>query len=165
MFGTGPVHSVNVLTLTELELRTCSGLSGLLTFNLTRVACKETVFLEDRTVLGIDLDQSACYTQTSGFRLSVNTSPIKVDVDVEIFGQVKNRERLLNDELKDFEREIGFQRFAVDSNRTFTGFHVYAGYSSLSTSNGVYNFHTHYLISFNLMVFGFWPACGCSAPA
>ena len=58
-------------------------------------------------------------------------------------------------ELENLEREIGCKLLVVDCNLTLTRLHEYASHSGLTTTYGVYNFHNSYLISFNLMVFGF----------
>ena len=74
--------------------------------------------------------------------------------DVIVLSSRGNQQRLFYDILENLQRKIGVQRLLVDSNVTLTGFHVNASYSSFSASDGIYNFHTHYLISFNLIVLG-----------
>ena len=159
------IRSCVRLTLAELELATCSGLSGLLTLNLSGITREESGLLQHRTHLGVDLAQCACDTQTSGLSLSLDTTSVEVDHDVVILGSVRGQQRLLNLELENLEREIGCKLLVVDCNLTITRLHEYASHSGLTTTYGVYNFHNSYLISFNLMIFGFWAVCGCSGPA
>ena len=94
------------------------------------------------------------------FKFRVYVSGRKKTYDV-----VSIEYRWFNHKLENFERKISFERFFIDCNGTITRFHVHACNSSFPTSYGVYNFHSFYLISFNLMVLGFCAACGCSAPA
>lgn len=72
------------LTLAELELAACSGLTGLLTLNLAGIARQESVLLEHGAELGVDLAQSACDTQTSGLGLPLDTAAVEVDGDVVV---------------------------------------------------------------------------------
>ena len=95
-----------VLTLAELELATCSGLSGLLTLNLAGIAREESGLLQYRAHLGVDLAQCACDTQTSGLGLSLDATAIEVDGDVVALGSVGSQQRLLYLELENLEREI-----------------------------------------------------------
>lgn len=148
-------NSVVRLTLAELELTTCSGLTGFLTLNFAGIARQESVLLQNRTELGIDLAQCACDTQTSRLSLPLDTATVQIDGDIVVLCGVGSQQRLLHLELKDVERKIDFQRFAVDRNLPFTRLHEYASHSSLTTTYGIYNFHNSYLISFNLIAFGF----------
>ena len=155
-----------VLTLAELELATCSGLTGLLTLNLAGIAGQESGLLQHRTHLGVNLAQCASDTQTSGFGLSLDATAIEVDSDVVALDSVGSQQRLLYLELENLEREIGGKLLVVDCNLTLARLHEYASHSGLTTTYGVYNFHnSSYLISFNLICLGFCAACGCSAPA
>lgn len=155
-----------VLTLAELELATCSGLTGLLTFNLAGIARQESGFLQNRTHFGVDLAKSACDAQTGSLCLTLDAATIEIDGDVIILSRIGSQQRLFHLELENFEREIGGKLLMVDSNLTLTRLHEYASHSSLTATYGVYNFHnTLYLISFNLMVFGLCAAWGCSSPA
>ena len=114
--------------------------------------------LQHRTHLRVDFAQCACDAQTSGRSLSRNTTAIEVDDDVVILRRVGGQQGLLHLVLENFEREVNFKRFAVDCNLTLARLHVYASHSGLTTTYGVYNFHNSYLISFNLIVFGFCAA-------
>ena len=154
-----------VLTLAELELTTCTGLTGLLTLNLAGIAGEETGLFQSRAHLGVDFAQSACDTQTSGLGLTLDATAIEVDGDVLVLGSIGSQQRLLHLILENFEGEIGGEFLAIDGNLTLARLHEYASHSGLATTYGVYNFHNAYLISFNLMLLGFCAACGCSAPA
>ena len=123
-----------VLTLAELELATCTGLTGLLTLNLAGIAREESGLLEGRTHLGVDLAQCACDAQTSGLGLSLDATAIEVDGDVVILGGVGSQQRLLHLELENFEREIYGELLAVDCNLTLARLHVYASHSGLTTT-------------------------------
>ena len=109
-------NSVVRLTLAELELTTCSGLTGFLTLNFAGIARQESVLLQNRTELGIDLAQCACDTQTSRLSLPLDTATVQIDGDIVVLCGVGSQQRLLHLELKDVERKIDFQRFAVDRN-------------------------------------------------
>lgn len=113
-------NSVVRLTLAELELTTCSGLTGFLTLNFAGIARQESVLLQNRTELGIDLAQCACDTQTSRLSLPLDTATVQIDGDIVVLCGVGSQQRLLHLELKDVERKIDFQRFAVDRNLPFT---------------------------------------------
>ena len=77
-----------VLTLAELELAACTGLTGLLTLNLAGIAREESGLLQHRTHLRVDFAQCACDAQTSGRSLSRDTTAIEVDDDVVILRRV-----------------------------------------------------------------------------
>ena len=154
-----------VLTLAELELATCSGLTGLLTLNLAGIAGQEAVLFQYGTQLGIDLAQCACDTHASGLGLTLDAAAVEIDGNVIALQSLGNQQRLLYLVLKNIQGEIDFQLLVVDCNLTLTRLHEYASHSGLTTTYGVYNFHNSYLISFNLMLLGFCAACGCSAPA
>ena len=143
-----------VLTLAELELAACTGLTGLLTLNLTRVTRHEAVLLEYRAHLRIDFAEGAGDTKAGSLSLAFDSATVESDGDVEIFSGRSDQQRLFHHILENFQRKVGVQGFLLDSNVPFAGFHVNASYSSFSTSNAVYNFHTHYLISFKLIVLG-----------
>lgn len=115
-------NSVVRLTLAELELTTCSGLTGFLTLNFAGIARQESVLLQNRTELGIDLAQCACDTQTSRLSLPLDTATVQIDGDIVVLCGVGSQRRLLHLELKDVERKIDFQRFAVDRNLPLPGF-------------------------------------------
>ena len=107
-----------VLTLAELELATCSGLSGLLTLNLAGIARQETGLFQHGAHLGVDLAQCASDTQTSGLGLSLDATAIEVDGDVVALGSIRGQQRLLDLELENFEREIDGELLVVDCNLT-----------------------------------------------
>ena len=92
------------LTLAELELATCSGLTGLLTLNLAGITREESGLLQHRTHLGVDLAQCTCDAQTSGLSLSLDTTSVEVDRDVVTLGSVGSQQRLLYLELENLER-------------------------------------------------------------
>lgn len=135
-------NSVVRLTLAELELTTCSGLTGFLTLNFAGIARQESVLLQNRTELGIDLAQCACDTQTSGLGLSLDPAAIEVDDDVVVFDGVGGQQGLLHLKLQDIEREVCFERLTVDCNLTFARLYENAGDSGFTSAYGVYNFHT-----------------------
>lgn len=135
------------LTFRELEAFACFGLTGFLTFNGTRVTCHEAVFAEDSLVIGIESHKSACDAETEGFGLTFVTAAVKVDMDVILFGNVKSREGLLNDVLKNRRREIYFEGAFVDGDSAVTFFEDYAGNCCFTTANCVYCFHAS-IISF-----------------
>ena len=106
------------LTLAELELATCTGLTGLLTLNLAGIAREETGLLQGGTHLGVDLAQRASDAQTSGLGLPLDTTAIEVDGDVVVLGGVRGQQRLLDLELENLEREINGEFLVVDCNLT-----------------------------------------------
>ena len=108
-------NSVVRLTLAELELTTCSGLTGLLTLNFAGIARQESVLLQNRTELGIDLAQCACDTQTSRLSLPLDTATVQIDGDIVVLCGVGSQQRLLHLELKDVERKIDDLRLIVIS--------------------------------------------------
>ena len=130
------------LTLTELELATCARLTRLLTLNLARIACEESGLLQHRTHLSVDFAQCACDAQTSGLGLSLDTAAIEIDDDVVVLDGVGSQQGLLHLELQDIEREVCLESLTVDCNLTFTRFYENAGDSGLTSTYGVYNFHT-----------------------
>ena len=132
-----------VLTLAELELAACTGLTGLLTLNLAGIAREESGLLQHRTHLRVDFAQCACDAQTSGRSLSRDTTAIEVDDDVVILRRVGGQQGLLHLVLENFEREVNFKRFAVDCNLTLARLHVYASHSGLTTTYGVSVSYTH----------------------
>ena len=73
------------LTLAELELATCTGLTGFLTLNLTRVTRHEAVLLEHRAHLRIDFAEGAGDTQAGSLSLAFDSATVESDGDVEIF--------------------------------------------------------------------------------
>ena len=85
---------------------------------------------------GVEWDQDTQTVEISSERMTANLNGI---TDSSVGGAAA---------------KVSGQRFFVDRNVPFSGFHVNASYSSFSTSDAVYNFHTHYLISFKLMVLG-----------
>ena len=131
-----------VLTLAELELAACTGLTGLLTLNLAGIAREESGLLQHRTHLRVDFAQCACDAQTSGRSLSRDTSAIEVDGDVVILHGVGGQQGLLHLKLQYIEREVSFERLTVDCNLTFARLYENAGDSGFTSAYGVYNFHT-----------------------
>ena len=83
-------NSVVRLTLAELELAACSGLTGFLTLNFARIARQESVLLQNRTELGVDLAQCTCDTQTSRLSLPLDTATVQIDGDIVVLCGVAN---------------------------------------------------------------------------
>lgn len=93
-----------------------------------------------------------------------DTSAIEVDGFDVVVSTVLVAAAAASPDIGEFRAGNKLSAFAVDCNLTLTRLRI-RGHSGLTTTYGVYNFHNSYLISFNLMVFGFCAACGCSEPA
>ena len=113
-------NSVVRLTLAELELTTCSGLTGFLALNFARIARQESVLLQNRTELGVDLAQCTCDTQTSRLSLPLDTATVQIDGDIVVLCGVGSQQRLLHLELEDVERKIDFQLIVISPLPGFT---------------------------------------------
>ena len=164
----GVIEKSKLLTdaeFAELEFPARSGLTGFLALHFTRIAGQEPVLLHHTAPLGIDFDEGACDAQTCSLSLPVDTAAREVDGNVIAFRVLEHQKGLFHHVLKDIQRKVCFHGFVVYGNGSFTGLHVNACNGSFPTSYGVYNFHSFYLISFNLIVLGFCAVCGCSAPA
>ena len=133
-------------------------MTRLLTLNLAGITREESVLLQNRTVLGVDLAQRAGDTHAGSLGLSLDTSANEVYGYIVTLGSLGYQQRLLNLVLKDVQREIDLKRFLVDCNVTLARLHEYASHSCLTATDGVYNFHSAYLISFNLIALGFCAA-------
>ena len=144
------------LTLAELELAACSGLTGLLTLNLTGITSKESVLLQDWTILCVDLAQCASNTHTSSLSLTLDTATIEVDGYIKLLERVGNQQGLLYLIAQNFEREIYFESFVVNGDLTIAGLEEHTSHSCLTATYGIDNFHDllSYLSSFNLIALG-----------
>jgi len=94
------------LTLGELEAFAGLGLTGLLTFNDTRVAGHEAFCAKGGLVLGVDFHQSAGDGETEGLGLAFVTSAVDVDSDVIFLNAVKCLQGLKHDILEDGGGEV-----------------------------------------------------------
>jgi hypothetical protein len=120
---------VERLTFAELEFTASTGLTGFLTLNLACVTSEETVLLQGRTILSIDLAECASDTHTGCFCLAVNATTIEVDVDVIALHLVENQHGLFHNELENVQGEVNLKGLLVDGNGTVTGLNVNASNS------------------------------------
>ena len=88
------------LTLAELEAAACLRLTGLFTFNGTRVAGHEAFLTKSLLVLGIDLHECAGNGETQGLALSGVTTSEEIHLDVILLSHIQQVEGLLYDILK-----------------------------------------------------------------
>ena len=108
-------NSQITLTFAELESLTSFWLTRFLTFNSTRIASYETFCSQRWFIFRINLDQSTSDSQASSFRLTFETTTVKVDLDIILFFNIQLCKRLLNNELKDCRRKVICKITFVDS--------------------------------------------------
>ncbi len=85
------------LTLAELESLASLGLSWFLAFYGTRVASHETFLAQSALVLGVNLNQRTCDSESKRLGLSLVTTALDVDGNVIFFYSFEGVEGLLDD--------------------------------------------------------------------
>ena len=149
--------------LRELELLPSTGLTVLLTLNLTRIACEQSAALEHGTILGVCFAESPSDAKAYRTGLPVLSPTLNVDQDVEVFKRTCQRKRLLKHLLYAVAVEIIFDRGPVDNNVALAGPKVNTCNRGLASSGSVVLRNGHLLVPLYTCAgngSGFWPAWG-----
>src|SRR5690606_3825554 len=124
-------------TLRELEPLARAGLTGLLAFELPRIARQETLLAQHATQPLVVADQRSRETETDRARLTRQTTAVHRDLDVESTLMLRDLQRLLSMLLQGETREVLGQRTTVHFPVPGAGAEIHPRHARLAPTHAV----------------------------